>query len=193
MKLVKQKLYCYVDENGQDTLGNLFIVSVVVTEENRDELLSLCEKLEEVSGKKKDKWGGAKHDKRMRYINHIFADDRFKGLLRYEVFKNTKDYNTATVTAIVSSVKWNKPIGKYTTMVYVDGLSKLKRKEYGARLRHMGLPVRRIKSIARDETNALTRLADSVAGFVRDAIDGKSEEIKELFTRAKKNGVLIEV
>ncbi len=193
MKLVKQKLCCYVDENGQDTMGNLFIVSVVVTEENRDELLSLCEKLEEVSGKKKDKWGGAKHDKRMRYINHIFADDRFKGLLRYEVFKNTKDYDTATVTAIVSSVKWDKPIGKYTTMVYVDGLSKLKRKEYGARLRHMGLPVRRIKSIARDETNALTRLADSVAGFVRDAIDGKSEEIKELFTRAKKNGMLIEV
>ncbi len=191
--MVIKKLYCYVDESGQDTKGKIFVVSVVVTEENRDEFLSLCEKLEEVSGKKKDKWGGAKHDKRIRYISHIFADDRFKGLLRYEVFNNTKDYDTSIITAIVSSVKWDKPTGKYTTMVYVDGLSKLKRKEYGARLRHMGLPVRRIKSIARDETNALTRLADSVVGFVRDAIDGKSEEIKELFTRAKQNGVLVEV
>ncbi len=188
-----KKLYCYVDENGQDTRGDLFIVSVVVTEENRDELLNLCEKLEEVSGKKKDKWGGAKHDKRMRYISHIFADDRFKGLLRYEVFKNTKDYDTSTVTAIVSSVKWDKPTGKYTTMVYVDGLSKTKRQEYGARLRHLGLPVRRIRAVRKDETNALTRLADSIAGFVRDAIDGKSEEVKGQFIRAKKNGVLVEV
>lgn len=138
-------------------------------------------------------WGAAKHDRRMRYISHIFADDRFKGLLRYEVFKNTKDYDTSTITAIVSSVKWHMPSAKFTTMVYIDGLSKTKRFEYGARLRHLGLSVRRIKSIRRDETNSLTRLADSIAGFVRDAIDGKSEEIKELFTRAKQKGMLVEV
>lgn len=28
----KQKLYCYVDETGQDTEGRLFLVSVVVTD-----------------------------------------------------------------------------------------------------------------------------------------------------------------
>lgn len=188
-----KKFYCYVDENGQDTQGDIFIVSVVVTEENRDELLTLCEQLEQVSGKRKDKWGKAKHERRMRYISHIFADDRFKGFLRYEVFRRTKDYDTSTITAIVSSVKWDKPVGKYTTMVYVDGLSKTKRQEYGARLRRMGLPVRRIRGVARDETNALTRLADSIAGFVRDAIDGKSEEIKELFKKAKQDGVLVDV
>lgn len=191
--MLVKKLYCYIDENGQDTYGDFFIVSVVVAEENRDELLSLCEKLEEISGKKKDKWGRARHDKRMRYINHIFADDRFKGLLRYEIFKNTKDYDTSTIAAIISSVKWNKPASKYTTMIYIDGLSKTKRPEYGARLRHLGLPVRRVRSVRKDETNALTRLADSIAGFVRDVIDGKSEDIKELFNRAKKNGVLVEV
>ena len=31
-----QKLYAYVDESGQDTLGELFLVSVVVTGEARD-------------------------------------------------------------------------------------------------------------------------------------------------------------
>lgn len=188
-----KKLYCYVDENGQDTKGDIFIVSVVVTEESRDELLTLCEQLEQVSGKRKDKWGSAKHDRRMRYISHIFADDRFKGLLRYDVFRGTKDYDTSTITAIINSVKWDKPSGKYTTMVYVDGLSKTKRQEYGVRLRHMGLPVRRIRGVARDETDALIRLADAIAGFVRDAIDGKSEGIKKLFREAKRCGMLVEV
>lgn len=188
-----KKLYCYVDENGQDTKGDIFIVSVVVTEESRDELLTLCEQLEQISGKRKDKWGNAKHDRRMRYIRHIFADGRFRGLLRYEVFRGTKDYDTSTITAIVTSVKWDKPSGKYTTMVYVDGLSKTKRQEYGVRLRHMGLPVKRIRGVARDETNALVRLADAIAGFVRDAMDGKSEEIKKLFREAKRGGMLVEV
>lgn len=188
-----KKLYCYIDENGQDTKGDIFIVAVVVTEENRDQLLILCEQLEQVSGKRKDKWGASKHDRRMRYINHIFADERFKGILRYEVFKKTLDYDSSTITAIVSAVKWDKPKGQFTTLVYVDGLSKTKRREYGARLRHMGLPVKRVRGVRKDETNSLTRLADSVAGFVRDALDGKSEEIKQVFQKAKQNGMLIEV
>lgn len=188
-----KKLYCYVDENGQDTEGRLFIVSVVISDENRDELLNICEQLEQVSGKRKDKWGRTKHERRMRYISHIFADDRFKGILRYEVFRSTKDYDTSTITAIISSVKWHEPSGKYTTMVYVDGLSKTKRQEYGVRLRHMGLAVRKIRGVARDETNALTRLADAIAGFVRDAIENDSAEIKGLFKKAKKDGMLIEV
>jgi hypothetical protein len=33
-----QKFYCYVDETGQDTMGELFIVSVVVSSSQRDEL-----------------------------------------------------------------------------------------------------------------------------------------------------------
>ncbi len=42
----KSKLYCYVDENGQDTKGRIFIVTVVVIEEKRDELLEFCEDVE---------------------------------------------------------------------------------------------------------------------------------------------------
>jgi hypothetical protein len=32
----KQKLYCFVDETGQDTKGESFLVSVIVTEEEYD-------------------------------------------------------------------------------------------------------------------------------------------------------------
>jgi hypothetical protein len=52
----KTKLYCYVDENGQDTLGRIFVVSVVAVGKQRDELFALCEHLEQASEKRKDKW-----------------------------------------------------------------------------------------------------------------------------------------
>jgi hypothetical protein len=45
------KLYCYVDESGQDTEGQFFIVSVVVTGRERDEVTRQLEQIEHQSGK----------------------------------------------------------------------------------------------------------------------------------------------
>ena len=45
----------------------------------------------------------------------------------------------------------------------------------------------------KDENNSLVRLADSVAGFVRDVLDGDSKEAKKLFEQVVKSGALIEV
>lgn len=159
----------------------------------RDQLLKLCEQLEKVSGKQKDKWDRTKHDRRMRYLRHVFADDRFKGSLRYSVFRQTSDYDTATVEAIVKALSWKKPTSKFTTFIYVDGLSKKKRHEYGVRLRRLGMPVRQVRGIARDESNALTRLADAVAGFVRDVLEAEAPEMKTLFEDATHDGILVEV
>jgi hypothetical protein len=129
----------------------------------------------------------------MLYTNLIFSDDRFKGLLRYAVSRGIKDYDSSTIKAIISAVRWDKPVCKFATLIYIDGLSKTKRLGYGVQLRHFGLPVKKIRGIARDESNALTRLADALAGFVRDAIDGNSKEISDLFQKAKRDGVLVEV
>ena len=49
-----QKLYAYVDESGQDTLGELFLVSVVVTGEARDGLRKKLRTIERVSGNARD-------------------------------------------------------------------------------------------------------------------------------------------
>ena len=48
-----QKLYCYVDETVQDTKGKLFIVSVIVTEGEREQLARQLEEIEKNSGKGK--------------------------------------------------------------------------------------------------------------------------------------------
>ncbi len=91
---------------GKNTKGEIFVVSIVVTEQERDELLKLCEQLEYLSGKHKDKWGKANHEQRMRFLRHIFSENRFRECLRYEVFYQTTDYDTATIEGIVAAIKW---------------------------------------------------------------------------------------
>ena len=188
-----QKLYCYVDETGQETTGEIFIVSVVVIGKERDELLKLCEELEAISEKRKDKWGAAKHERRMRYLRHILADDRFQGKLRYSLFRHTREYDSSTVEAIAKAVLLDKSAKDYSTLIYVDGLSKTKRRQYAVGLRRFGIHIRKVMGVARDESNAVTRLADSIAGFVGDALNGRFKEIKELYERARREGILIEV
>ena len=191
--MTTKKLYCYVDESGQETEGRIFIVSVIVTSEKRDELLHLCEMLEKESRKGKFKWGKAQHNYRLEYLRQIFAIKLFKGNLRYSTFRNTKDYDSATIKGIAKAVHYKEPKQKYTTRIYVDGLSKSKRHEYGSRLRKLGVPTYKVQGVTKDENNALTRLADAVAGFVRYVLDKKDNEAEELFEKATTTSVLIEV
>lgn len=188
-----KKLYCYVDESGQDTKGKIFIVSVVVMGNERDELLRTCEEFEEKSGKGKVKWRKSSYKSRLDYISYIFSDKRFKARIRYEVFQNRKLYDSATIEGIAHAIKWHKPSEQFTTLVYVDGLAKAKRHDYGAMLRRLGIPNRKVQGVSKDENNALIRLADAVAGFIRDIADGQTGKIKDLFTKAEDARVIIEV
>jgi hypothetical protein len=188
-----QKLYCYVDENGVDSGSRIFIVSVVILATSRDELFTVCEQLEQVSKKGKFKWGKARHDRRLDYLRRVFADPRFKGNLRYSVFRKPTDYDLATIMGIAKAVQWKKPDEGYTTLIWVDGLSKAKRHEYGSELRKLGIPISKVQGVVKDENNSLTRLADAVAGFVRDVLDGDAGEIRQLFDEARRKEILIEV
>lgn len=46
----KQKLYCYVDESGQDTKGKLFVVGIVVTGNEKEELSPLLRLADAIAG-----------------------------------------------------------------------------------------------------------------------------------------------
>lgn len=187
------KLYAYIDENGQETQGRIFIVSIVIAEDERDALLTFCELLEKETGKGKLKWGKAEAKRRLEYLRRAFADKRFQGKLCYSVFRSTKEYDAATVIGIERAIHRTKPPEKYGAFVYVDGLSKTKRQDYALALRKAGIPIKKVQGVQKDENNALTRLADALAGFVRDALDNEPGEIRTLFEAAKRKGVLIEV
>ncbi len=189
----KTKLYCYVDENGQDTQGRVFIVSVIVVAKERDELLKFCEEIENETGKGKTKWRKSGYEQRLRYLRCIFRDERLRENFRYSLFTRTREYDLATIVGIAKAVNWKKSIEDYTTIVYVDGLSKTKRHEYSSELRKLGVSTHKLQGVMKDENNSLIRLADSLAGFIRDVLDGDSGEAKRLFEQVVKSKILIEV
>ena len=143
--------------------------------------------------KGKFKWGKAEKKLRLDYLKRIFKTKIFKGKLRYSVFRDTKDYDLATIVAVSKAVHFKEPAQNYTTLVYVDGLSKSKRHEYGSQLRKLGVPTKKVQGVTKDENNSLTRLADAIAGFVRDALAKEQKDAEKLFVQAKADKYIVEV
>lgn len=71
-----KKIFCYVDETGQDNLGKMFIVSVIMPEERDGFFEYLCE-LEIKTGRGKVKWGRADAEKRLKYLQEIFSQRKY--------------------------------------------------------------------------------------------------------------------
>ncbi len=92
--------------------------------------------------------------------------------------------------AIAKVVHAVKQPGRFTTLVYVDGLKKTKRLHYGSELRKLGISTRKVQGVTKDENNALVRLADAIAGFVMDALTQRDNATQVLFKRMSGNGVL---
>ena len=70
--MVIKKLYCYVDETGQDTKGDIFIVSVIISAQAQEEIAEFIKEIEKSSGKSQFKWGRAVLKQRLEFINKIF-------------------------------------------------------------------------------------------------------------------------
>ena len=84
----------------------------------------------------------------------------------------------------------------YLATVYVDALSSAKGNQYTKELRRIGVHIRPVRSIAKDKNEALIRLADAMAGFIRDILTGEMDsrgEAQALYQKGKRDGFLIEV
>jgi hypothetical protein len=156
----KQKLYCYVDETRQDTLGALFIVSVVVSGANKDDLAARLEAIERESGKGKVKWTKARARARLAYINAVLSALPFKGILYFSVYTGTKSYMALTVLSTAKAVLTASPRPS-PTAVYVDGLPKSRLRWFGTELRRLSVQTSKVAGVRREETDPLIRLADA--------------------------------
>ena len=185
------KLYCYVDESGTGSV--LFAVAVVITSDSRDDLVDVCQRIEIETGKGRTKWSKASYEKRLAYLRAIVNDERFKNTLCYAIFDQVNDFDYATVLAIARAIEHADPTGGQKIVVFVDGLNDKKRREYSTQVRGRVSSFVEIRGVHRDESNALIRLADAVAGFVRDAQDKDSSDVVALFERAKRTGVIVQV
>ena len=107
-----QKIYCYVDETGQDTKGELFLVSVVIAKDERDNLIEKLEGIERSTGKGRVKWMRASDKARVAYIRRVLSTSAFRGKLHYASYRDTTNYLSLTILttarAITASV-----VGEY--------------------------------------------------------------------------------
>ena len=185
-----KRIDLYVDESGQDTKGELFVVAVVAVE-NSDESRQHCESFEKSSGKGKVKWRSAQKERRLAYIRTIISDASSLGItLFYSNFRRTTDYDSATINGIAKVIRRLRVPGS-RMYVHVDGLSKTKCNVYKTHLRQLSCPVKKVSGVGNDKNEPLIRLADALAGASAELLKYQDRELNELFSQAEQNGILV--
>lgn len=183
--MARTKFFCYGDETGQDTRGELFIVSVVISADQREEMRQLCEQIEGESGKRHLKWSDASPHYRLAYIKRILSKPIFRGALNFSVYQHSKDYSALTIETISRALKANST-EDYDATVFIDALPRSSIRDVGLRLRRAGVSVKKVRGVRRDENDALIRLADALCEFVRAGREGIpviSELLKEMIEK----------
>ena len=183
-----QKLYCYVDETGQDTKGRFFLVAIVITCKERERLILELERIEDSSLKGIRKWKNTKPARRIAYLDLILASQLLINKINYAVFLDRNDYQDLTIIATAKAIISIAPINNYEALVYVDGLSRTDRFVVGAGLRHRHVKVKMVRGLT-DESSSLIRLADAMAGFVRDYLEG-DPSMRSLYKKAVDSGLI---
>ena len=103
--MVTKKIYCYVDETGQDTKGKLFIVSIVVVGKDKDLFQKAVEEVEIESGKRRSKWGKTNYSSRISYLKKLILIKTCKYLICFSKYK-TMDFDLATIQTISKTIHY---------------------------------------------------------------------------------------
>lgn len=185
-----QKLYCYVDETGQDVGSKVFIVVAVIITSNIDLVRGRLQELEKSTKIGKIKWHKSDYRYRLAFMEEFLRQDNKD--LRVYFLKVNKPvfYYLPTVEILQRAIALNNTPNTQA-IICIDGLDKFSGKKYTNALRTKTLRVKLAKG-ARDESEALIRLADRWAGCIRMALLG-NEQCKALMAKAEKQGVLKEV
>jgi len=160
------KLYCYVDETGQDTKGRLFLVAVVLKEIS--DLTVLENELIEVEQKagKNSKWKKTEKRIKKKYLEGLIGIKGLKGSIFYSSYESTKEYSKLTSLTIAKAVL-AKEKQDYTVTVIIDGLNERERDLVRCELKKLRVKYRKIRGM-KDEQSVFLRLADAMAGFLRE-------------------------
>lgn len=185
-----QKLYCYVDESGQDTKGKIFLVSVVIAGSQREELRNNLKKIERMSGKGSKKWMKSTRKQREKYIKEIINRKDFIGKISYSIYRDTRAYVDLVILTTAQSIL-KKAKSPYETTVFVDGLGRTERHRFAAGLRKLKIKIRKVRGL-RDQSDEFIRLADAAAGFVRNYLEG-DKLMGYLYKKAEKNKIIQEI
>lgn len=83
----KTKLYCFVDESGQDTKGELFLVAVILHDTtNLISLENKLELLEKITGKHKLKWKKTNKNIKTKYLKELINIKELRNSIFYSTY-----------------------------------------------------------------------------------------------------------
>jgi hypothetical protein len=177
----RRKLYCYVDETGQDARSEAFVVVAMVTEEQQEELRSALVHIEQLAGTSKRKWHKSRPERRLRYLALALEKQVAAGDVFFGVYKKPLPFFFPFIEVIERAIK-TKRSPEYLARVFVDGIDRKKATELTNALRLRDVSLEMVRG-RRDESEPLIRLADMWAGCIRAALAGAEEE-KVLCERA---------
>ena len=101
----RQKLYCYVDETGQDYASSVFVVVAVVSAAAQDELREALTQIEQISGTGHRKWHKSSAARRLRYLNLVFEKRLATGDVFFGSYRKALPYFLPFVEVLERAIK----------------------------------------------------------------------------------------
>lgn len=183
----KQKLYCYVDETGQDSGTEFFVVVAIVSEQDQNLIRNQLFEIESSAKIGLRKWHKSKNERKRKFLQLILEKKIGKGEIYFGRYKKPIPFFLPMLEVLEKSIL-DKAKENYKAIVYVDGIDKKKASELTSALRVRKIKLEFVRS-ARDESEPLIRLADRWAGCIRSAFSGNKIE-KRIFNEAKEQKYL---
>jgi hypothetical protein len=186
-----QKLYCYVDETGQDTEGKFFLVAVVIVDAvAHEQLRQRLLEIERNVGKKRARWAQNRPKVRIAYLERILSLKELTQSIFYASYHDRKDYIPLTADTIIKAVQ-HRISGAYRATIEIDGFNEAELAQVRQLLKAGRIHYHKLRG-PRDESAVFIRLADAFAGFLRDSQEGHSA-VQNFLARFKRKGLIGEL
>ncbi len=175
-----KQLHLYVDETGQDTKGEFFLVAVVIVERNfREQVERFCQRMESQTGKR-TKWTKTKKSIRWSYMERVLQAEMQGMNVKIVEFRGIEmRYQDMMTQALYEVLRQFSEEEALRVKIFVDALSKTQAKQVGAELRQRLQSTRRpgrgiwglsVRGMRTEASSALLRLADALCGFARAVV-----------------------
>lgn len=177
-----KKLVCFADETGQDTKGRFFLVVTCTIDASKvqtyEDLLQIAETK---SGKKCRKWTNCSNTIRIKFINYLISSGFPLSTIAYSIYSNSLEY-THLISYTLAKAILRKVINtsKYSVKIFFDRVNKKVENGIKIELKKLKVRYKKIRGL-KDESSALIRMTDSLAGFLRDSNENQIYTKKYLY------------
>jgi hypothetical protein len=108
----------------------------------------------------------------MAYLTRILQLSQLTNSVFYMSFQNTQDYTALTIRTLVYAIS-ARVTGEYRASIIIDGLNVKEQQRVARGLRENKIRRRKLTG-GKEQSTALLRLADAMAGFLRDYEESKA-------------------